>query len=230
MKTADPPVELAAIGEAVIALLLLLVPGQAVVAATSRLADPPPPLHCGAYGLLAGASCVCAFGWIRRADLPLALRTIWSLRTYALFLVGWLPFAFLLYPYVMHRLGHRLPPQAMLEYLAGTPDWGFAWLALLLACLIGPIAEELVFRGFLFRAVAPLSGPAAIAFTSVLFGLLHEVSVIVPVTLLGGLFGFVRWRTGGIGSSILLHIVHNVWTVILVLGQPRLLELCFDTK
>jgi membrane protease YdiL (CAAX protease family) len=68
----------------------------------------------------------------------------------------------------------------------------------------------------------------AVVVTSVLFGAVHEASVAIPVGILGLCFGYIRLKTGGIGSSILIHMVHNTWNVALVMASPELLESIYD--
>jgi CAAX protease family protein len=86
------------------------------------------------------------------------------------------------------------------------------WLTLV---VIAPIAEEIVFRGFLYRgwAHSPLGMTGAIALTSVLFGLLHIQYTwigIVFCALSGLLFGWARWRSGTTTLPILLHVLFNL--------------------
>jgi uncharacterized protein len=94
--------------------------------------------------------------------------------------------------------------------LAGTLP--ILWLTLV---VIAPIAEEVVFRGFLYRgwAQSRLGVMGAIVVTSVLFGLLHiqyTWTGIVFCALSGVLFGWARWRSGTTTLPILLHVLFNL--------------------
>lgn len=54
--------------------------------------------------------------------------------------------------------------------------------------VIGPLAEEVFFRGLLYRSLRPRGAPAAILGTTLLFALLHPAAAGIPVTqLIGGL-------------------------------------------
>lgn len=96
---------------------------------------------------------------------------------------------------------------------------GFAQLApipatatLLLAILVMPVLEEMVFRGWLFAGLASdrRTGPLlALAISSIAFGLSHAPSMWLPATALGLLFGWVHWRVGDLRAPILLHVLHN---------------------
>ena len=68
---------------------------------------------------------------------------------------------------------------ATLPMLAGVvllPSKDFDWDLVLGSAVIGPIAEELLFRGFLFRHLRRFAGwslPVAVLVSSILFGLAH---------------------------------------------------------
>jgi CAAX protease family protein len=86
------------------------------------------------------------------------------------------------------------------------------WLG---AVLVGPLVEEIVFRGFLYRgwSRSRLGIAGAIVLSSLLFGLLHfhyswvGISVCVCAGLL---LGWMRWRSGTLLVPILLHSVGNL--------------------
>ncbi len=65
--------------------------------------------------------------------------------------------------------------------------------------------------------------------TAILFGAVHQASVAIPVGVLGLCFGYIRMKTGGIGSSILIHVVHNTLTVGLVSVSPEFVTFVYDT-
>src|SRR5215212_2642469 len=73
------------------------------------------------------------------------------------------------------------------------------WLLLL---VVAPVAEEILFRGFLYRGlVGPLGTVSTIVLTSIVFGVLHKWGFgwdrVVAITALGLLLGWLRRRTGG---------------------------------
>ncbi len=92
--------------------------------------------------------------------------------------------------------------------------------------LAAPIAEETLFRGFLFRGVAAATGPVvAIALTSVAFAAMHtaqyDLSGVAQVLLLGVFLGCVRWFAGSIVITILLHGTFNLISVIALATTTR---------
>ncbi|HUA84455.1 MAG TPA: CPBP family intramembrane glutamic endopeptidase [Bryobacteraceae bacterium] len=89
-------------------------------------------------------------------------------------------------------------------------------LMLIFAALIGPIFEEIVFRGFLLPLLARSLGDAAgILLTAALFATLHGPEyhwawqVLLTVGLAGVVFGIARIKTGSTAAAAMLHIGYN---------------------
>jgi membrane protease YdiL (CAAX protease family) len=77
--------------------------------------------------------------------------------------------------------------------------------------VVAPIAEELLFRGFLFRVLRMRMGFwLAALIDGVLFGLVHGSLVIVPVlAFLGVALCWVYERTGSLFPCIAIHVLNN---------------------
>jgi len=86
------------------------------------------------------------------------------------------------------------------------------WLTMVVAA---PITEEFLFRGLLYRGIAEsrLGAVGALVITSVVFGLVHYPGFgwprVIGTGLVGLLFGWLRWRNGNIGVSIVAHATLN---------------------
>lgn len=103
-------------------------------------------------------------------------------------------------------------------------------IVMLFGVVLGPIYEELFFRGFLFPLLAKSFGAlAGVLLSAFLFGLLHGAQYdwawqqVTLVTLAGVAFGFVRHRTGSTAASTILHGCFNLtqFVAFLVLrGAP----------
>jgi membrane protease YdiL (CAAX protease family) len=102
-----------------------------------------------------------------------------------------------------------------------------ALLLALLGVTIGPVCEELVFRGFLqpllVRSLGALPG---VLLAAVPFGLLHLREYgyswrhALLITLAGASFGWMRQRTGSTKAAALMHASYNgVFFMVLVLQQ-----------
>ncbi len=78
--------------------------------------------------------------------------------------------------------------------------------------LIGPIAEEVVFRGaimgyMLRKGIAPW---IAIATSAIAFGIIHMNPIQIPFAIIAGIiFGVLYYKTGNILLSTFVHIVNN---------------------
>ena len=88
--------------------------------------------------------------------------------------------------------------------------------------VIAPIAEEIIFRGWLYdklRKTIPgkLSILISIILVSTLFGLIHgQLNVAVNVFALSVIACLLREITGSIYAGIYLHIIKNIIAFLLV--------------
>ncbi len=227
--TTEESGELQGLYDLAIAFVLFLMLPVAVMRFFESTALLPTRVENGSIILSCGILPLLGFAHLRRAGLPIRLRAVWSLGRYGAFLVVWVPLAMILYPYLVHLADYEFHAQEPVQYFAGASMTSRYWIVLLVACVGAPIAEEIFFRGFLFRVVQQAATPVvAVIVTSVLFGAVHEASVAIPVGVLGLCFGYIRMKTGGIGSSILIHVVHNSLTVGLVSVSPELVDLVYD--
>lgn len=78
--------------------------------------------------------------------------------------------------------------------------------------LIGPIAEEVFFRGLLYRSLRRWGAPAAILGTTLLFALLHPAAATLPVTqIIGGLvFAAAVETERNLMVPITIHVLGNL--------------------
>ena len=92
-------------------------------------------------------------------------------------------------------------------YLAG----GDRIVAFLTLVVVAPIAEEIIFRGWLYGKLrAKYSAPLAILLTSLLFGLVHlQWNVGVNVFAFSVVLCALREITGTIYAGILTHMIKN---------------------
>ncbi|HEX4943378.1 MAG TPA: CPBP family intramembrane glutamic endopeptidase [Usitatibacteraceae bacterium] len=92
----------------------------------------------------------------------------------------------------------------------------------LLAWFVGPVIEELVFRGFLYRAFERQWGwPVSMALTSFLFGLAHPTH-IAAAALGSVILICVLRRTGSLRACIFVHITFNILISWPLFGQVLL--------
>lgn len=91
------------------------------------------------------------------------------------------------------------------------------WLLPMLAAaiLIAPAGEEAMFRGFLFRGWARSSRSAwpAIVVISILWAMLHiqyDWTGVLQIFVVGLFLGWMRWRSGSLTLTFLLHALFNL--------------------
>ena len=83
--------------------------------------------------------------------------------------------------------------------------------------VVGPVAEEIFFRGFVLTGLLKRFGVRrALLLSSLLFGLFHiDPGAIVPTFALGLVLGWVYLKTGSIWPSIFAHALHNTLAVLI---------------
>ena len=105
------------------------------------------------------------------------------------------------------------------HFEAGSADSSAIWLAVVL--LVGALGEELLFRGYAFQYLLRAFGPAMVAVSAVLFGLVHlsnpnvQVFGVINTILWGGLLGYAYTRAGTLWLSLGVHFGWNIALALL---------------
>ncbi len=88
---------------------------------------------------------------------------------------------------------------------------------LLLALLVGPIMEEVVFRGYLQSSLAKkIPAWVAILLTSIVFTVGHSPMILWPMYFLySATWGWILLHTGSLKMAILIHILSNLFYAII---------------
>ncbi|MCX7950245.1 MAG: CPBP family intramembrane metalloprotease, partial [Treponemataceae bacterium] len=97
----------------------------------------------------------------------------------------------------------------------------------ILAIGIAPaICEEILFRGAVMRGFERFGTVKAILASSLLFGLMHfDFQKLLGTFLLGGLIGFIVYRTDSIFGGMVAHFTNNSTAVLLMFVSVKLQEL-----
>jgi hypothetical protein len=164
-----------------------------------------------------------------RPGLPLRPRGRDVLPRAALAYAAWLPaWALLvaLYVLVLHAVGGAIEAQDPLRYLVHEPAAAPAyWLVVATVVLGAPLAEELLFRGFLQPSLEPRLGrPLGLAASALLFGLGHGLAYALPIGLLGAFFGWLVQRHASLLPAIVAHALHNAVTVAAMVAWPPMFD------
>lgn len=127
-------------------------------------------------------------------------------------------FNYLYATYVIPGIGMQEEMAKMLASIPRTPvNMAAGFFAIAIAA---PLVEELLFRGFLQKALArylPIWG--AIIVSAFLFALVHLQFYAIPGLMsLGIAFGYLYHRTGSLRTNIVLHMVNNAVALIATQG------------
>jgi membrane protease YdiL (CAAX protease family) len=172
---------------------------------------------------------VVAFACWQPPALPWRpVRARFVLARYVPFLCAWIALL-LVYLAAMRWAGDPVPAQRQLEHLAnGDARTAGYWVVVAAPVLGAPLAEEIVFRGYLQPALLGVMRPAfAIGATAALFGAVHTLPYALPVAVLGAFFGWLAFRTGSLWPAVLAHAVHNALTVVVTVAWPESLDLLY---
>jgi uncharacterized protein len=123
------------------------------------------------------------------------------------------------YDALTYLLGRDIVPPFQVDTYSSARAAGMLplyWFALVIAA---PVAEEIVFRGFLFRGWVRSERTAlpVVVLISLLFAAIHmqyDWFGVLQVFFIGLLFGLVRWHSGSTLLTILMHVLANLWATI----------------
>lgn len=139
-----------------------------------------------------------------------AIRWNWPRSEWKLLAVGGLTLIVL----VMLQSLLPMPKDTPFEHLFDRPR--DAYLLAIIAVSLGPLMEELFFRGFMYPVLARRMGAAwAITLTALPFGLIHlpqygwAWGAALVIILVGVVCGVVRAATRSVGASFLVHVGYN---------------------
>jgi len=76
---------------------------------------------------------------------------------------------------------------------------------------IGPICEEIIFRGIVQEGfISTYDGPKSVLYSAIIFGVIHLLPLqVVNAFLAGILLGWMYWKTRSLWLVMILHIVNN---------------------
>lgn len=150
-------------------------------------------------------------GW-RWAHIP--WREMWlGIRTYVMIFPTFLALIVLLI--ALANVFSYEPPAHPLVHIfmkeRALPTW-LLGLSIFLACVIGPVVEEIFFRGFFYPALKRYFATGwAMTATAALFALVHEnLFSFAPIFFLGFSLCYLYEKRSSVIAPIFLHITHNV--------------------
>ena len=123
------------------------------------------------------------------------------------------------YDGLTYLLGRDIVTPFQVDTYRTARDGGTLPLLWLTFVFVAPVAEEIMFRGFLFRGWvrSERSAIPAILVISLLFAAIHvqyDWFGILQVFFIGLLLAVARWRSGSTLLTILMHVLANLWATI----------------
>ena len=105
--------------------------------------------------------------------------------------------------------------QESVKLLQETTDTTAFILMGVVACIGAPLAEEVVFRGYIYTMVKRMAGlPLAVILSGLLFGAVHmNLVALLPLTVLGIILALSYEYTGSLWAPIAIHFFFNAATV-----------------
>ena len=103
---------------------------------------------------------------------------------------------------------------AIVQLLAGVPFW----LALLITALLPALAEEIIFRGYLYKKLFGGLSIVGLVLSSLIFGLLHGLTDWLSCFIYsssGLVLGYSYYKTAYLIYPIVIHLLNNDLTTIL---------------
>lgn len=177
-------------------------------------------------------------GWGSRkvASWQFGLRVTPFWRAVGLVLLAFV--AFFVFTAVWSELIQNEAKDKVLEKLGSKEGAGLLIASAALTCVIAPICEEMLFRGFIFTSLRNWKGPwLGALLTAILFGAVHATSApgvdLLPLAALGFALCLLYRATGSLYPCIAAHALNNAiafgsieewawWQVLLLLGGSYL--------
>ncbi|MFA5867363.1 MAG: type II CAAX endopeptidase family protein [Actinomycetota bacterium] len=140
--------------------------------------------------------------------------------------IGWwfaIRVVILVYSVVVTTIAERFGARPPAELTSRVPElFGSGAVGFLLACLvavfIGPIVEEIYFRGFIYPAFKRALGPwPAMILSGAVFGVFHvNPWLIFPTGLMGVIMAYLYEKEGSLAAPFFLHALNNLVSVVIV--------------
>lgn len=121
---------------------------------------------------------------------------------------------------LMDGLGFPTGEQAMIDLFRNADDPALLAFMIILAAVVAPITEELIFRAGLFRYLRTrVSRGFALVIPALLFGLSHgNLAAFLPISVLGLFFSLAYERTGRIAVPMIAHALFNLHSIALAMA------------
>ncbi len=114
---------------------------------------------------------------------------------------------------------------AGLEQLLTISDWPSAFLIITGIAIVGPLAEELVFRGFLQQSLAEnlQSITQAVVYTALAFTIIHfNIYWSLNIFIIGFFLSFITYKCNSIFPGFVVHSLNNTLALVFIHFEDEL--------
>lgn len=127
---------------------------------------------------------------------------------------------------LLDKIGYKAPPQPVFDMFFEEKRSGVILFLTVFISVLGPVTEEIFFRGFLYSAVKKHFGViVGVLLSGALFSVLHaNIAGFLSIMILGVLMAFLYEATGSLIASISVHILHNSIILCFVFFIKELLK------
>ena len=108
----------------------------------------------------------------------------------------------------MRGIDTTVNQDAIVQLLAGVPFW----LALLITALLPALAEEIIFRGYLYKKLFGDLSIVGLVLSSLIFGLMHGPTDWLSCFIYsssGLILGYSYYKTGYLVYPMVIHLLNN---------------------
>ena len=153
-----------------------------------------------------------AFGWG-------VLRFRSALGRAVLYIAAAYPLLMLVQTMIHGAAGSDVAPQDVVQFLLDAKSPRDRVSVLVMAVVVAPLAEEFIFRGYLYAVAKKYAGPfVALVVTSLLFAAVHGHAFSIPaLCTLAFCLGLAYERTGSLLVPMIMHAIFNACQLAVIL-------------
>jgi len=175
----------------------------------------------GIFGVIGfrGESAISIFQ-LQPSRLPRAAGAgiLWLVITYPLIMAAQLV--------VQRVFGTADDSQLIVKYFLEHPDLKHRAAVVFLAVIVAPVAEEVLFRGYIYGVIRRYGGRVpALLTSSLLFAAIHvHLPSLLGLGILAVILCLLYERTGSLWAPITMHAAFNASTIVLLILLPEIMS------
>ena len=134
-----------------------------------------------------------------------------------------IPIVLFVLSYAAHKFSYEPPVQEVVQVYLREKGSGALLFFTFFVAILGPVVEEIFFRGFTYKVFRQKFGVRwALVISSAIFAGLHMSPIaFLPIFLLGFFLATLYERTGSLVPSMTVHMLHNLIMVSMTLVFKR---------